>query len=68
MSERTTSSQGDLGDFVILLLVGTLADLRDKLSDDGFLAAADLVADLVDIGDDYVHRRLGELRDLLSGA
>jgi hypothetical protein len=46
----------DLGDLVVLLLAGTLAGLRDRLADDGFLRASDLVADLVDIADDYLTR------------
>lgn len=36
----------DLGDLVIVLLAGTLADLRDRLWNDGFCTAADVVADL----------------------
>jgi hypothetical protein len=46
----------DLGDLVIVLLAGTLAGLRDRLVDDGFCPAADLVADLVDVTDDYLTR------------
>ena len=43
-----------LGDFVIALLAGTLAALRDQLAGDGFIDAADLVADLVEIVEDYI--------------
>jgi hypothetical protein len=46
----------DLGDLVLVLLGGTLAGLSDRLSRDGFAEAAGLVADLVDIVDDYVTR------------
>ncbi len=46
----------DLGDLVVLLLAGTLSGLRDRLHSDGYERAADLVADLVDIADDYVTR------------
>jgi hypothetical protein len=46
----------DLGDLVILLLAGTLSGLRDRLHTDGYERAADLVADLVEIADDYVTR------------
>ena len=53
MSER---SDGDLGDIVIVLLASTLAGLRDRLFEDKFESAADLVADLVDIVDDYITR------------
>ena len=44
----------NLGDFVIVLLASTLAGLRDRLANDGFEPAADLVADLVDVADDYL--------------
>ncbi len=46
----------DLGDIVILLLASTLAGLRDRLVEDGFTGASELVADLVDIADDYLTR------------
>ncbi|MFN2526688.1 MAG: hypothetical protein ABR505_10595 [Actinomycetota bacterium] len=44
----------DLGDIVIVLLVGTLAGLRDRLVSDGFDRAADVITDLVELADDYV--------------
>lgn len=44
----------DLGDLVIVLLAGTLAGLRDRLTHDGFDQASDLVADLVEITDHYL--------------
>lgn len=44
----------DLGDLVIVLLAGTLAGLRDRLAEDHFEGAADLVADLVDVTDEYL--------------
>ena len=46
----------DLGDLVVVLLASTLAGLRDRLAADGFDPAADLVADLVEITDDYLTR------------
>lgn len=46
----------DLGDLVVVLLAGTLAGLRDRLAQDGFEPAAELVGDLVDITDDYLTR------------
>ncbi len=46
----------DLGDLVVVLLAGTLAGLRDRLAQDGFDPAAELVADLVEIADDYLTR------------
>jgi hypothetical protein len=45
---------GDLGDCVIVLLAGALAGLCDQLQKDGFSAAAELVADLVELADDYL--------------
>ncbi len=46
----------DLGEFIVLLLASTLAGLRDRLYEDGFESAADLVADLAEAADDYVTR------------
>ena len=46
----------DLGDLIIVLLAGTLAGLRDRLADDGFADAADLVEDLVEVADAYLTR------------
>lgn len=46
----------DLGDLVVVLLASTLAGLRDRLAADGFDPAAELVADLVEITDDYLTR------------
>ncbi len=48
----------DLGDLVLVLLASTLAGLRDRLHHDGFTEASDLVADLVEITDDYIARVL----------
>ena len=45
----------DLGDLVIVLLAGTLAGLRDRLTMDGYTPAAELVADLTEVADDYLH-------------
>ena len=56
-SPRRAEHDADLGDLVMVLLAGNLAALRDRLSSDGFGDAADVVADLVDIIDDYVSRR-----------
>jgi hypothetical protein len=44
MTTNTTSP--DLGDLVVVLLAGMLAGLRDRLQDDGFPQASELVADL----------------------
>ena len=46
----------DLGDLLVCLLAGTLAGLRDRLADDGFDPAAELVAELVELIDDYITR------------
>lgn len=53
-SERIADDLPDLGDLVVVLLAGTLAGLRDRLDCDGFIPAAELVADLVEITDDYL--------------
>jgi hypothetical protein len=52
--KASCAPEPDLGDLVVVLLAGTLAGLRDKLAADGFEDAAALVADLVDVTDDYV--------------
>ena len=52
VSQRTP----DLGDLVIVLLASTLAGLRDRLASDGFVDAADLVADLIEAAYGYVAR------------
>ena len=44
----------DLGDLIVVLLASTLAGLRDRLHSDGFVDASELVADLVEITDDYL--------------
>ena len=51
-----TNKQGtpDLGDLVIVLLAGTLAGLRDRLAQDGFPRAAELVTRLVEEADSYI--------------
>jgi hypothetical protein len=51
-----TNNQGtpDLGDLVIVLLAGTLAGLRDRLAQDGFPRASELVARLVEEADGYI--------------
>lgn len=54
--------EADLGDIVVLLLAASLTGLRDQLAKDGFSDAAELVADLVDITDDYVTRLPDEKR------
>jgi len=47
----------DLGDLIVCLLASTLAGLRDRLYLDGFENASDLVADLVDVTDEYVTKK-----------
>jgi hypothetical protein len=51
-----TEPDPDLGEIVVILLVSTLAGLRDRLDRDGFDSAAALVHDLVEVADDYVMR------------
>ena len=52
----TDTKAPNMGDLVVVLLASTLAGLRDRLAGDGFCDAAELVADLVDIVDDYLTR------------
>ena len=44
----------DLGDLVVVLLASTLAGLRDRLNDDGFALAAQLVSGLTDTCDEWL--------------
>jgi hypothetical protein len=46
--------QPDLGDLVLVLLASTLAGLRDRLMEDGFESSGEIVADLVELLDDYI--------------
>lgn len=49
----------DLGDLIVVLLASSLAGLRDRLHHDGFEPAAELIADLVEMADDYLTYRAG---------
>lgn len=49
-----TEATPDLGDLVIGLLAGTLAGLRDRLENDGFAPASQLVAELTERCDTYL--------------
>ena len=49
-----TDPTADLGDLVIVLLASTLAGLRDRLTDDNFTQASELVAELTDRCDTYL--------------
>ena len=53
---RADLHEPDLGDLLVCLLAGTLAGLRDRLAEDGFDPAAELVDDLVETIDDYITR------------
>jgi hypothetical protein len=53
---RSPTRAPDLGDLVVVLLAGCLAGLRDRLIQDGYHRAAEVVADLVDVTDDYLTR------------
>ncbi len=44
----------NLGDLLILMLASTLHGFRDRLVDDGYRNAADLIADLIEVVDDYL--------------
>jgi hypothetical protein len=56
VSRLDRANSPDLGDLVVVLLAGTMAGLRDRLIEDGFPRASDLVADLIDVADDYITR------------
>jgi hypothetical protein len=43
-------------DLIMVVLACTLAGLRDRLFEDGHDRAAEVVADLVEITDDYLDR------------
>ena len=58
-----SEQEPDLSNFMLTLLAGHLAGLRDRLALDGYYPAADLVADLVDITDDYLMHPPRECRD-----
>ena len=45
-----------LGDLILMLLAGTLSGLQDRLAQDGFETAADVVGDLVEVMDGYLVR------------
>jgi hypothetical protein len=44
----------NLGDLAVVLLGGSLVGLRDRLETDGYDDAAELVAGLVDLIEDYL--------------
>ena len=58
LKEAQEAATADLGDLVIALLAGTLAGLRDRLWDDGFHVAADVVADLTYRCDRYLEEHV----------
>ena len=53
---RAPGSDDRLGDLIIVLLACTLAGLRDRLCADGYDRPARVVADLVEITNDYLDR------------
>ncbi|CAN5712694.1 hypothetical protein BH18ACT15_BH18ACT15_09610 [soil metagenome] len=59
MSRAHSQQALDHGDRVVVLIANTLASLRDIMAADGFTHAADLIADLAEIADDYVARTCG---------
>jgi hypothetical protein len=56
------SGTPDRDDLLVVLLARTLAQLRDRLFEDGLEGAAELVSDLADIAHDDVARRAGRAR------
>ncbi|MGH2736332.1 MAG: hypothetical protein ACRDKZ_12185 [Actinomycetota bacterium] len=53
---RAPSGDPGLGEVLVVLLSATLAGVRDRLHEDGYDEAGDLVADLVEIADDHLAR------------
>ena len=53
-SDAPAWSVPSMGDLVLTLLAGTLSALRDRLFQDGFAEHGEVVADLVDVVDDYM--------------
>lgn len=65
---RPAEPCAELGDLVLVLLAGTLQGLSDRLQSDGYEGAAELVADLVDVLDDYLDRaRMSATSDAAPG-
>ena len=52
--KSSVTDEFDLGDIVVVLLTSSLAGLQERLATDGYEDAASLVADLVEIADDYL--------------
>ena len=52
--KRAMEDEVNVGDIVVVLLASSLAGLRERLTVDGYSDAASLVADLVEIADDYL--------------
>jgi hypothetical protein len=50
---RSGEDFGSTGDVAMVLLLGLLVGLRDRLAREGFERAADVVADLVEVTDAY---------------
>ena len=55
-SDVAAGDPPELGDLVVVLLASTLAGLRDRLYEDGFDDAAELVSDLVKLADAHLAR------------
>jgi hypothetical protein len=49
-----TTANPNLGDLVIVLLATTLAGLRDRLAEDGFIRASELAAELTERCDAFI--------------
>lgn len=59
MSCDPLTDHPDMGDLIVVLLASTLSGLRDRLAQDGFECAANLVADLVETADAYITSCVG---------
>ena len=55
-SNERNVHEDQMGELIMVLLACTLANLRDRLSSDGYDQVSAVVADLVEITNDYIDR------------
>jgi hypothetical protein len=54
----SSEGRGEIGDLIVVLLAASLRGLSERLLHDGYEDAAELVADLIEVTDDYLARLL----------
>ena len=52
----SSEGRGEFGDLIVVLLAASLRGLSERLLHDGYEDAAELVADLIEVTDDYLAR------------